>query len=131
MIQAKNIDDYLAMQTGRAKEILIQVREIIRKAAPKAEEVISYGMPAYKQGGMVVYFAAFKKHYSLFPGKSGVEAFKVKLKGYKTSAGTIQFEFNNPIPKKLIADIVKYRVKENLAKTAVKKKAKSKKAKKN
>jgi len=119
MKKAKDLDDYLAMQTPEMVKILLKVRQTIKKAAPKAEEVISYGMPAFKQDGMLVYYAAFKKHYSLFPAStSAIKAFKKKLASYETSKGTIKFDPALPVPVKLIAELVKFRLKENKLKKA-------------
>jgi uncharacterized protein YdhG (YjbR/CyaY superfamily) len=106
------IDEYIAAQDDDRKPVLQQFRKIIRAAAPKAEEVISYGMPAFKQGSVLVYFAAMKEHYGFYPTSKPIEVFKDKLKPYKTSKGAIQFPIDKPLPEKLIVEIVKYRVKE-------------------
>jgi uncharacterized protein YdhG (YjbR/CyaY superfamily) len=106
------IDEYIAAQDDDRKPVLQQFRKIIRAAAPKAEEVISYGMPAFKQGSVLVYFAAMKEHYGFYPTSKPIEVFKDKLKPYKTSKGAIQFPIDRPLPEKLIVEIVKYRVKE-------------------
>lgn len=110
----KNVDDYIEDQPEEVKSLLLKIRATIRKAAKDAEEIISYGMPAYKYYGVLVYFAAFKKHIGFFPTSSGVEFFKEKLKSYKTSKGTIQFSFDKPIPVKLVADITKFRLNEDI-----------------
>ena len=73
-------------------------------------------MPAFKQNGVLVYFAAFKNHIGFFPTAQGIEAFKDKLSAYKTSKGTIQFPLDQPLPLDLIVDIVRYRVKTNTSK---------------
>ena len=83
------------------------------KLPPKAEETISYQMPAFKQNGILVYFAAFKDHIGFFPTGSGVEAFKDKLSSYKTSKGTIQFPLDKPVALDLVEEIVRFPVKEN------------------
>jgi len=114
----KNIDDYIALQPEKAQVFLEKLRQIIKATAPDAEEVISYGMPAFRYHGMLVYFAAFKNHYSLFPANSGlITAMKDELKMYKTSKGTIQFTFEQPMPVALIKKIVKERVKQNILKS--------------
>lgn len=118
----KNIDEYISSQPAKARASLEKLRQIIKNAAPEAEEVISYQMPAYKFLGVLVYFAAFKDHLSFFPTSSGVQAFKHKLKNYNCSKGTIRFPVDKPIPEKLISEIVRFRVKENLAKKFLKKK---------
>lgn len=113
----KDIDTYIALQPKKVREQLDRLRFTIQKAAPKAEEVISYGMPAFKYNGMLVYFAAFKNHCSFFPGgKAVIVAFKKELKDFKTSAGTIQFTIEKPLPATLVTKIVKMRVKQNLEK---------------
>ncbi len=113
----KDIDTYLSLQPENVQIKLEKLRQIIKATAPGAEEVISYGMPAFRLNGMLVYFAGFKNHYSLFPGNASLIATMAEeLKGYKTSKGTIQFELNNPVPVALIKKIVKARVMENLSK---------------
>jgi uncharacterized protein YdhG (YjbR/CyaY superfamily) len=116
-IPPKDIDAYLALQPENVQIALEKMRTIIRATAPAAEEVISYGMPAYKYHGMLVYFAGFKNHYSLFPGNASLIATMAEeLKGYKTSKGTIQFTLDKPVPVALIKKIVKARMLENLSK---------------
>ena len=110
------IDEYIADQQANVKPLLRKLREVINKNAPDAVEVISYGMPAYKLHGMLLYFAAFTNHYSLFAFPSAIVAFKDKLKGYELSKGTIKFSFDKPVPVKLITEIVKYKVQENINK---------------
>jgi uncharacterized protein YdhG (YjbR/CyaY superfamily) len=113
----KNIDDYLAYQPEKVREALENLRQIIRETAPEAEEVISYGIPAYKYQGMLVYFAAYKKHCSLFGGTGSLtEEMKEELKDYKTSKGTIQFTVEKPLPDELVRHIVKFRMKQNVEK---------------
>ncbi len=109
----KSVDDYIASQPDSIQGILKLVRSTIRKALPKAEEVISYNIPAYKlHGGVVLYFAGWKQHYSLYPaGERLVAAFK-ELASYKINKGTIRFPLSEPVPVKLIAGIAKFRAKE-------------------
>jgi uncharacterized protein YdhG (YjbR/CyaY superfamily) len=109
----KSIDEYIAAQPADVQVILQQVRQAIHEAAPEAQEVISYQMPAFKQGGVLVWFAAFKKHIGFFPKTTAIVEFKDKLASYKTSKGTIQFPLDKPIPMELIKEIVRFRVKEN------------------
>jgi uncharacterized protein YdhG (YjbR/CyaY superfamily) len=118
---AASIDAYIALQPAELRERLERLRETIRKAAPKAEEVISYQMPAFKQHGVLVYFALFKNHIGFFPTASGVAAFQKELKEYKTSKGTIQFPLDKPLPVSLVTKIVKYRAKEDAEKAIMKK----------
>ena len=117
------IDTYISGFPGDTQKLLKQLRSTIGKAAPDAEEVISYGMPAFKLHGMLVWFAAHTKHIGFYPRISGIEAFKKELSKYKGAKGSVQFPLGKPLPLGLITKIVKYRVKENLqrAKTKVKK----------
>lgn len=122
----RTVDDYIASQPlPEVREALERLRQMIVKTSPDAEEVISYGMPGYKLHGMLVYFAAFKNHCSFFPGSRMVESMKAELKGYKTSKGTIQFTVDKPLPAALVKKIVKSRIKDNLAKIALKRRAKA------
>ncbi len=114
--QYKTIDEYIKTFPENIQSILEKMRQTIRKAAPGAEETISYKMPTLKLNGVLVYFAAFKDHIGFFPTASGVEAFKNEISSYKWSKGTIQFPLDKPIPYDLVEKIVKFRVKENLAK---------------
>ncbi len=108
-----SIDEYIAAQPKNVQPLLRQLRQVIHEAAPNAEEAISYQMPAFKQGGVLVWFAAFKNHIGFFPKTTAIEAFKDKLASYKTSKGTIQFPLDKPIPFELVAEIARFRVKEN------------------
>ncbi len=120
----RNIDEYIAAFPPEVQEKLDKIRATIRKAAPKAEEAISYMIPTFKLHGNLVHFAAFKNHISLFPGSVGIEAFKEELADYETSKGTVQFPLDKRIPYGLITRIVKFRVAQNLDKAAAKKKKK-------
>lgn len=124
------IDEYILLQPESVRPGLEEMRRVINMNAPGAEECISYQMPAFRLHGILVYFAAFKNHYSLFPASKAIEIFKPKLKGFILSKGTIQFPFGKPIPFDLIAEIVAFRVKENLEKIQMKDLAKQKKSKK-
>lgn len=112
----KDIDSYIAEQVPDVRERLEQIRQVVKTSAPKAEEVISYGMPAFKFHGMLVYFAAFKNHIGFYALPSGNEAFQKELSAYKQGKGSIQFPLDQPVPLALIKKIVKFRVKENLEK---------------
>lgn len=114
----KDTDSYLALQPEKVRDVLEKLRQTIKSSAPEAEEVISYGLPAFRYHGMLVYFAAFKNHCSFFPG-SIVEKMKNELKNYKTSKGTIQFTAEKPLPAALVKKIIKARVKENLNKKKI------------
>jgi len=123
---AKTIDEYLARVEPEQRVALEAMRQVIRKAAPKAEEVITYGIPAFRQNGFLIGFAASAKHCSLHPMNNHTVAdFAADLAGYNTSTGTIRFTPDNPLPAALVRRIVRARVDENEAdakeKTAMKK----------
>jgi len=109
----KTIDQYIAMQPERNIVPLEKIRQTIRKAAPDAEETISYQMPAFTYHGILVYFAGFKNHIGLYALPTGNTAFQKELEIYKTGKGSIQFPLDKPIPYELIRKIVKFRIKEN------------------
>lgn len=113
----KNIDQYVGRFPDEIQERLEKMRLTIQRAAPRAEETISYGIPAFKQNGMLVWFAAFKKHIGLYPRKTAMVAFKKELSVYKTAKGSVQFPFDEPLPVGLVSRIVKFRLKENLTNT--------------
>ncbi len=119
--EIKDVDNYIAGFPLSVRELLETMRAIIRKAAPKAEEVISYQMPAYKQDGILVYFAGYKQHIGFYPTSAPMEVFKEDLAKYKTSKGAVQFPLDKPLPKALITRMVKFRVEEIARKTAAKK----------
>jgi uncharacterized protein YdhG (YjbR/CyaY superfamily) len=112
---ATNIDEYLAGVPEPARTTLQKLRTTIRSVVPKeATEVISYGMPAFRYKGPLLYFSAFAKHCSLFPGNASlISEFKGELKNYQTSKGTIQFPLDNPLPAALVKKLVKARVAQN------------------
>lgn len=115
--EAKTIDEYIILQPKEVQVYLQKLRQTIKSAAPNAEETISYKMPAFRYHGMLVYFAAFKNHYSLFPANGSIIAtMNEELKKYKTGKGTIQFTYGKPLPVALIKKIVKARVQQNLTK---------------
>lgn len=107
------VDEYIASFPDATQQQLHQLRSIIRHTAPDATETISYNMPAYKQKGMLVYFAAYAKHIGFYPTGSGIAAFIDRLASFKTSKGTVQFPLTQPLPVTLIEEIVRYRVAEN------------------
>ncbi len=122
----KTVDEYLSALPANTKAILKEVRKTIRQAAPQAEELISYNMPAFRLNGMLVYYAAWKDHVGFYPVSSAIKAFQKELSDYKTSKGAIQFPIDRPIPFGLITKIVKFRVKENLEKAKARLKKKNK-----
>ncbi len=108
---AKSIDEYLAKVPEPARGTLKKIRAAIRSAAPReAAETISYGMPAFRYKGVLVWFAAFSDHCSLFPTAAVIQAFKKELKGYSTSKGTIHFPIDKPLPAALVRKMVRMRV---------------------
>ncbi len=117
----KNTDEYIAGFPEDKAEILEKFRATIKKAAPQAEEVISYSIPAFKFNGLLVWFAGHSKHVGFYPRVSAIEAFKKELSMYKGAKGSVQFPFDKPMPLALVARIVKFRVKENLEKDKKKK----------
>jgi uncharacterized protein YdhG (YjbR/CyaY superfamily) len=110
----KNIDEYISTFPENTQATLQKLRQIIHKAAPDAEEVISYQMPTFRLQGNLVHFAAYKNHIGFYPTPSGIEAFKEELSGYEQSKGAVRFP-PDKVPFNLISRIVKFRVKENLA----------------
>jgi uncharacterized protein YdhG (YjbR/CyaY superfamily) len=120
----KNIDEYISTFPEKVRPVLEQIRETIKKAAPKAEEVISYQMPAFKYFGILVNFAAYKNHIGFYPTPSGIEAFKEELSSYEGAKGSVKFPIDKPLPLELIIRIVKFRMKENLERAEIKEKKK-------
>jgi len=118
------IDAYIAQFPEEIQVLLLQMRATIHSAAPNATEAISYQIPTFKLNGNLVHFAAYKKHIGFYPASSGIEAFKDELSIYKSAKGSVQFPIDKPLPLELVTRIVQYRVAENLARTARKKKAK-------
>jgi uncharacterized protein YdhG (YjbR/CyaY superfamily) len=113
--KANTVDEYLALFPPSTQERLTQLRAAIRKAAPRALESISYGMPAYKQGGVLVYFAGYARHIGFYPLPSAIRAFQKDIARYKSAKGSVQFPLDEPLPLTLVAKMVKFRVKENLS----------------
>lgn len=114
-VAVKTVDEYLSGLPEPARSTLTHIRAVIRSVVPKdTTEVISYRIPMFKYKGMLVGYAAFAKHCSLFPTGSGViQRFEKELKGYRVSKGTIQFPSDKPLPDALLKKIVKARVAEN------------------
>lgn len=120
-----NIDGYISQFPADVQAILEKVRTTIRQAAPEAEEVISYQMPAFKQHGILVYIAAWHKHIGLYPPISGDKPLEKAIARYAGPKGNLLFPLDEPIPYDLIERIVKLRVKQDLAKSEAKRKTKS------
>jgi uncharacterized protein YdhG (YjbR/CyaY superfamily) len=105
------IDDYLDIVSPAQRNELERIRTIVKEVSPNAEEVISYRIPTFKVNGQpLVYFAVFKNHLSLFPTSKPIEILKDKLNDYKISKGAVQFTIDNPLPKKLIVELLKIRL---------------------
>lgn len=112
-IKFTTVDDYLISLPAEAREKLIKMRETIRKAAPKAEESISYGMPAFKQDGIICWYAAARNHYALYIVPALKNVFNDKLADYSQTKSAVHFSYDDPVPVRLITEIVKYKVKVN------------------
>src|SRR6478672_3049162 len=117
----KTVDEYISTFPANTKRILKQVRKTIKAAAPQAEDVISYNMPASKLNSVLVYYAAYEKHIGFYPTASGIKVFEDQLGDYKFSKGAIQFPIDKPMPVDLITKIVKFRVRETQGKEKAKK----------
>ena len=112
--KSASIDEYIAGFPAETQKVLEQVRAIIKKEAPGAEETISYAIPAFNLNKHnLVYFAGYKNHVSLYPVPKGSEAFEKEISKHKSGKGTMQFPLDKPLPLGLITKIVKYRIKEN------------------
>ena len=119
---ATTVDEYIKRFPPKVQATMQKLRKVIKAAAPKAEEVINYQIAGYKYYGMLVFFGAWENHIGLYPGTGAVKAFKKELSAYKGAKGTVQFPHAESIPFTLISKIVKFRVKENEERNAVKKK---------
>jgi uncharacterized protein YdhG (YjbR/CyaY superfamily) len=125
-IAPKNFDDYIAGYPVSVQERLKAIRDTIKKAAPGAEEKISYSMPAFTLNGMLLYFAAHKNHIGFYPFTTAIAAFKKNLSGYKTAKGSIQFPHDEPLPLDLIFQMAVFRAEENNARNELKAQKKKK-----
>ncbi|NJK96750.1 MAG: hypothetical protein HC905_19180 [Bacteroidales bacterium] len=121
-IKFPTVDAYLNTLNAAQRAKADDMRLILKKAVPEAEEVISYNMPAYKYGKVLYYFMVHTKHVGFYPTNTGIEAFREELAAYKTSKGAIQFSLDQPLPAELITEICRYRFLEEQSK--VKKKPK-------
>jgi uncharacterized protein YdhG (YjbR/CyaY superfamily) len=119
--RASTIDEYIAMQPAAAQIVLGRVRGAIAKAVPDAEECISYQIPAFKlHGRVLLYFAGWKEHYSVYPASDEmVAAFDGELDAYRVSKGTLRFPLSDPVPTKLIGRIAKFRAEEIVARKSM------------
>src|SRR5262245_50140561 len=121
-----NIDEYIAGFPTDVQRILQEIRSIIRKAAPDAEEAVKYRMPTFVLNGNLVHFAAFEKHIGFYPTPTGIQAFKDELSAYHNAKGSVQFPLDKPVPFDLVRRIVEHRVKETREKLAKPRRTKSK-----
>ena len=119
---SKTVDQYISSFPPEVQNILRKIRTAVRRAAPGAEETISYRIPSYTLQGKLIYFAAFKKHIGFYPRVTGIAKFKRELSAYEGAKGSVKFPLNKPVPLALISRIVKFRVKENLTRAKTRKK---------
>lgn len=110
------VDEYIAGFPQEVQQVLLQVRQTIINAAPRAVETIKYAMPAYTLKGNLVFFAGYKKHIGFYPAPVNDPSFKKALAGYKTGRGSVQFPLDKPMPLALITKIVKHRIRQQSAK---------------
>jgi uncharacterized protein YdhG (YjbR/CyaY superfamily) len=118
-----SVEEYIESFPKEVQKTLKQMRSAVKKAAPKAEEKISYGMPYYSLNGRLVYFAGYKRHIGFYPMPGAIAAFKKEIAKYKWAKGSVQFLLDKPLPISLITKMIKFRVKENEAKIKLKIKA--------
>lgn len=116
----KTVDEYFSAFPTGTKSVLRKMRATIKEVVPQAEEVISYNMPAFKQNGILVWYAAYKQHIGFYPTPGPIKTFAGELRQYKTSKGAIQFPIDKPLPTSLVKKIVSFRVKQNLEKARAK-----------
>lgn len=109
----KTVDEYIQSFPKDVAERLEQIRQTVKKAAPDAQEVISYNMPLFKQNGRLVYFAGYKNHIGFYPMTGAIKKFNKEISVYKWSKGSVQFPNDKPIPYDLIKKMIEFRVKEN------------------
>lgn len=119
-VNITSVDTYINSFPPATKKQMEKLRSLIRKAAPKAEELISYKMPAYKLHGVLVYFAGYDHHVGFYPMPSAIDKFYPELSKYKKAKGTVQFPIDETLPAELITRMVKFRVDENMEKASLK-----------
>jgi uncharacterized protein YdhG (YjbR/CyaY superfamily) len=123
-LPTRNIDEYIESLSPEVQPVLEKIRRTIRKAAPAAVEKMSYGMPTFALMGNLIHFAVFKKHIGLYPPVKGDAALQAEIARYKGEKGNLKFPLDEPVPYTLISRIVKFRVKEQLAKAESKRRKK-------
>lgn len=126
VVSPETVDQYIKSFPPKTQSLLKQLRKTIKSAAPGAEEMISYGIAGYKQQGMLIYFAGFNNHVSVYPAPRTAPEFKKELAVYKGGKGTVQFPLDTPLPLDLVKRIIRYRLAQNLENAAAKKAAKPK-----
>ena len=104
----QTIDEYIAAQDERVQPRLNEIRAILKKALPEAEECISWSMPTYRKGRNIIHFAAFKKHIGVYPGGEATEEFAEELEGIDTSKGTIRLPYDRELPEDLLVRIARW-----------------------
>ncbi|MEP6684393.1 MAG: DUF1801 domain-containing protein [Parafilimonas sp.] len=119
-VKFKTVDEYFDSLAAFQRERLEELRTIIKSVIPKAEEVISYNMPAFKQNAVLVFYAAYSNHIGFYPTSSPINIFEKELSDYKVSKGAIQFPIDKKIPKALVKKIVKFRAEDDVAKQKAK-----------
>ena len=122
MRKSRSIERYIGGRPAAVQPILRKLRATVQRAAPQAEESISYGIPAFKLHGALVYFAAFKNHIGLYPPVRGNTKLQTAVSIYAGAKGNLRFPLDQPIPYALIARIVKFRARQNMAKANLKRK---------
>jgi uncharacterized protein YdhG (YjbR/CyaY superfamily) len=120
MAKPATIDEYIAGYPREVQAILRKIRVTIKKAAPGAQETISYQIPTFKLNGVLISFAAFSQHIGLYPAPAGSESFNRRLAAYRSSKSTVKFPLDKPVPYSLVTQIVRLRVKANREKAAAK-----------
>lgn len=121
----ETVDAYIAAQNATAQAFLEQIRTTVKKIAPQAKEMISYGIPAFKQEGMLIYYAAWAKHIGVYPIPNGDDAFMQDILEYREGKSTLKFLFNKPLPIAIIERFVTIKLEENIAKAEKKKNKKA------
>jgi uncharacterized protein YdhG (YjbR/CyaY superfamily) len=124
----ENVDRYHASFPSEIRQVLDTMRALIRASAPDATEGIAYGMPAFRQRGVLVYYAAQKKHLGFYPTAEPIRVFADALEPYITSKGAIQFPYDRPLPAALIQEIVAFRVKQDALQASTAKRSKTHRA---
>ncbi|RFZ82688.1 hypothetical protein DYU05_10935 [Mucilaginibacter terrenus] len=121
MLKPKDVKDYFLSYPEATQHAMNQVKAVIYKVVPEAEESISYGIPTYKYRGLLAHFGGYDKHIGFYPGAKAIEVFKDEISGYKNAKGSVQFPLDQPMPLDLIERMVRFRLEENTANIKAKK----------